>query len=268
MLCVARGLARYHHELTPSLGCSAPSWFHDADTMLYGKTLSVIGCGRVGKAVARKAQGLGMHIVYYDPYRLDKAREQALGLRFAPFEEALGAGDVVSIHMPYTPQTHHLINDAAFARMRPSAYFINTARGPIVEEAALVRALSDNRIRGAALDVFEREPAVSPELAALGNVVLTPHVGTMILETRLAMVREALFGIRAVLSGNKPTNLVAGELTLIRTRKQSPQAPMEPAGFVLSFSSMFFHAAQRQNHNRRKNSGGKQSGLQLIQSRP
>ncbi len=207
LLSVARGIVRYHKELEQSLQCGVP-FFFDRDMLIYGKTLGIIGCGRVGKAVAAKARGLGMKAVYYDPFRMKPQDEEALGLTYLPFDEVLRAGDVISIHMPYTKDTHHLIDAAAFSKMRKSAYFINTARGPIVDEAALVAALKNGAIRGAALDVFEFEPAVSPELARLDNVVIVPHVGTMLLEVRKDMVNEAISGIRAVINGEIPVNLV------------------------------------------------------------
>ncbi|MDR2434855.1 MAG: hypothetical protein LBD47_09845 [Treponema sp.] len=207
MLSMSRGIVRHHMELSKSLRCSTP-FFLDKDMLVYGKTLGIIGCGRIGKAVAAKAQGLGMKTVYYDPFRLKPEDEKALGLTYMPFEELLASGDIISIHMPYTTETYHLMNEKTFALMKPSAYFINTARGPIVDEASLIRALKNKVISGAALDVYEFEPSVPMELAALENLIIVPHVGTLTLESRTAMVAEAVSGIRAVLCGEIPKNLV------------------------------------------------------------
>lgn len=214
MLSVTRGVTQYHNELKETLRCSVPHWFFDRGMMVYGKTLGIVGCGRVGKAVATRAQGLGMDVVYYDPFRMDLEQELALHLRYMELEDVLRHSDVVSIHMPYMPSTHHLMNDRTFALMKPTAYFLNTARGPIVEEAALARALKNGVIRGAALDVFEFEPEVTKELAEQDNVVMAPHVGTMLLEVRRDMVEESLSGIRAVLSGGHPVNLVPSSIVL------------------------------------------------------
>jgi glyoxylate reductase len=207
MLSVSRGIVRHHTELSKSLRCFTP-FFLDKDMLVYGKTLGIIGCGRIGKTVAHKAQGLGMKTMYYDPFRLKPEDEKALGLVYMPFEKLLVNGDIISIHMPYTTETYHLMNEKTFALMKPSAYFINTARGPIVDEASLIRALKNKVISGAALDVYEFEPSVSMELATLENVIIVPHVGTLTLESRTAMVAEAVSGIRAVLCGETPKNLV------------------------------------------------------------
>lgn len=207
MLAITRGIARYHTELKKTLRCGMP-FFYDRDMSVYGKTLGIIGCGRIGKAVARKAQGLGMRVVYYKTNRLTQEEEAALNLTYLPFEELLKTSDVVSLHLPFTPASHHLINDRTLALMMPGAYLINAARGPIVDEAALIRALNNKTIRGAALDVYEFEPVVSEEFTQMDNVVIVPHIGTTVLEARCDMAREALSGIREVLNGNTPSNIV------------------------------------------------------------
>ncbi|MBS1219524.1 MAG: D-3-phosphoglycerate dehydrogenase, partial [Proteobacteria bacterium] len=134
------------------------------------------------------------------------ADEQQLRITWVPFEELLAAADFVSIHAKLTPQTRHLFDDAAFARMKPTAYLINTARGPIVDEAALVRALRDKRIAGAGLDVYENEPQPHPELLNMQNVVMTPHTGSAITELRAAMANVVVDNILALLAGRKPPN--------------------------------------------------------------
>jgi glyoxylate reductase len=177
-----------------------------------GKTLGLIGAGRVGQAVARRARGFAMRILYHDPRPLPSAEEAALGLERASLDRLLAESDFVSIHAPLTPATRHLIGAAALARMRPTAYLINAARGPIVDEQALVRALLEGRIAGAALDVFEHEPRPAPELLKLPNVVLTPHVGSAVDELREAMAMIVVDNVDAVLAGRRPPNCVNPEI--------------------------------------------------------
>ena len=171
-----------------------------------GKTLGVVGMGGVGRAAAARAHAFKLRVIYHDPQRLPPADEQQLRITWVPFEELLAAADFVSIHAKLTPQTRHLFDDAAFARMKPTAYLINTARGPIVDEAALVRALRDKRIAGAGLDVYENEPTPHPGLLQLQNVVMTPHTGSAITELRTAMANVVVDNILALLAGRKPPN--------------------------------------------------------------
>ncbi len=163
-------------------------------TELRGKQLGIVGYGRIGRAVAARAAVFGMRVQYADP--------QAPAGEALPVDRLLATSDVVSIHCPLTPETRHLINQASLARMKRSAYLINTSRGPVVEEAALVWALKNRIISGAALDVYENEPAVHPELAGLENVVLAPHLGSATTETRTAMADLAVRNAIAVLSGH------------------------------------------------------------------
>ena len=174
---------------------------------LYDKTLGVIGMGRIGYVVAQKAHALGMKIIYTDMFDLAPERAEALGgaVRMS-MEDLLATADVVTIHMPMMPSTHHLINAEKLALMKPTAYLINAARGPIVEEKALVDALKNHRIKGAALDVHEFEPDLSPEVAALDNIVVTPHACTNLTSERVRLLHEALDGVTAVLKGEKPYN--------------------------------------------------------------
>jgi glyoxylate reductase len=143
-----------------------------------GKTLGIIGMGRIGQAVARRAAGFGMKIIYHNRTRLAPAQEQELQASATPLEALLRAADFVSLHVPLTPKTRHLIGPQELALMKPSAYLINTARGPVVDETALVAALRRGQIRGAGLDVYENEPELTPGLNDLENVVLLPHVGS------------------------------------------------------------------------------------------
>jgi glyoxylate reductase len=164
-------------------------------TSLRGKTFGVVGPGRIGRATARLAEALGATAIFAG--------------RGDPLDDLLAAADVVSVHCPLTPETRHLIDARALARMRPSAVLVNTARGPIVDELALVAALRDGTIAGAALDVYEHEPAVTEGLLALENVVLTPHLGSATRDTREAMGLLAVAALRAVLvDGVTPPNLV------------------------------------------------------------
>lgn len=171
-----------------------------------GKTIGLVGMGGVGRAAARRARGFAMRILYHDPVRLPADTERELELTWMPFDELLAKSDFVSIHARLTPQTHHLFSDREFALMKPAACLVNTARGPIVDEQALVRALAEGRIAGAGLDVYEHEPQPSSALLALPNVVLTPHVGSAERELRETMANVAVDNILAVLEGRRPPN--------------------------------------------------------------
>ena len=175
-----------------------------------GKTLGLVGMGRIGRAVARRAgHGFGMRIIFHDPYPPPVQVVAELGAESRQtVEEVLREADFVSLHSPASPETHHLINAQRLALMKPSAFLINTARGDIVDEAALVAALAARRIAGAALDVFEREPQVSPELLSMENVVLLPHLGSATRETRIAMGLRALQNLEAFFIGTTPRDRV------------------------------------------------------------
>lgn len=175
---------------------------------LNGKTLGIVGMGRIGRAVARRALGFGMSTLYTSRQPLSTEEERALSASFAPLEEVLRRADFLSLHVPYTPETHHLLNAATLAMLKPDAYVINTARGPIIDEAALVAALQAGRLRGAALDVFEDEPRIHPALLHLEQVVLAPHIGSATHETRSRMATTAAANILAHLRGATPPNLV------------------------------------------------------------
>ena len=174
-------------------------------TGLQGKTLGVIGLGAIGQATARRARAFGMEIVYHGRHRAPEEVEAELGgARRLELDELLAIADVVSIHSPLTPETHHMIDARRLELMRPDAYLVNTARGPIVDEAALVQALSDRQIAGAGLDVFEREPEVHPGLLELDNAILVPHLGSATIETRTAMAMLAAENAIAVVHGETP----------------------------------------------------------------
>jgi len=178
---------------------------------VHGQVLGIVGCGAIGAAVARRAGGFGMHILYTKRHPLSPAEERTLGVTFAPLEALLEQSDIVSIHAAHTPQTHHLIGERELRRMKPGAYLINTSRGPLVDEAALVRALREGWIAGAGLDVYEQEPQVSPGLLGLRNVVLTPHIGSAERETRETIAGVVVDNILAFARGDRPPNVVNPE---------------------------------------------------------
>jgi glyoxylate reductase len=175
---------------------------------VHGKTLGVIGLGRIGRAVAGRAAGFGMPVLYTARHRLPPENEAALGAAWRELDELLAEADFVSIHTGLSPATRYLIGAEQLARMKPTAVLINTARGPIVDEAALAAALRAGRPGAAGLDVFEREPEVHPGLLELDNVTIVPHLGTSTLETRVAMGMSAADNLLAVLEGRRPPNLL------------------------------------------------------------
>ncbi|MGZ8399302.1 MAG: 2-hydroxyacid dehydrogenase [Gemmatimonadales bacterium] len=176
---------------------------HMLGTQVSGKVLGLVGMGRIARAVARRAHhGFGMRVIFHDPYPPTPVEAAALGAEpRANLDEVLQESDFVSLHCPATPETRHLMNRERLKRMRPGAFLINTARGDVVDEAVLVEALGNGTIAGAGLDVYEKEPQVSPALVAMENVVLLPHLGSATQETRIAMGMRALENLRLFFSG-------------------------------------------------------------------
>lgn len=172
---------------------------------LFGKTIGIIGAGRIGSYVAKAGQGFQMKIIYQD-VRKNPEFEAQTGAQFVDLPTLLSNSDVVTIHVPLLPETKHLIGAGQLTLMKPTAILVNTSRGPVVDEAALVAALQAGTIAGAGLDVYENEPQLSPGLTALGNVVLTPHMASATKEARRAMSQIAADNIIAVLSGQEPLN--------------------------------------------------------------
>ena len=204
---VMRGIARYASQVRRKEWISP--LFSDLNTMIAGSTLGIVGFGRIGKRVCRKAQGMGMKVVYYDQYRATPEVEQEFDVTYLPFDELLAVSDCVSLHAPYFPENHHMFNAETFKKMKPTAYFVNTARGKLVDEEALCRALESGQIKGAAMDVFETEPNnVYPGLLKLDNVIMTPHIGSLTMRSRIAMCDEALAGLTTVMEGGVPHNVV------------------------------------------------------------
>ncbi len=171
---------------------------------LAGATLGIFGMGRIGRAVARRAAGFGMRVAYHSRTRLPADEEARLAAEPVSFDELLARGDVLTLHAPLTSDTRHAIGREALGRMRSGAYLVNTARGALVDEAALVEALRSGPLAGAGLDVYEREPAITPGLLDLPNVVLLPHVGSATRDTRTRMAMLAARNVHAVLGGRPP----------------------------------------------------------------
>jgi lactate dehydrogenase-like 2-hydroxyacid dehydrogenase len=175
---------------------------------VHGKTLGLYGFGRIAQAVARRGPGFSMRILYHARHRVSEEIEKSLGAEFVDRNTLLRESDFLSLHVPLTPETHHAISTPQLALMKPTAYLVNTARGPVVDEPALVQALQAKTIAGAGLDVFENEPEVHPALLTMNNVTLLPHVGSATGDTRLRMAMLASENLLATLRGERPANLV------------------------------------------------------------
>jgi lactate dehydrogenase-like 2-hydroxyacid dehydrogenase len=183
---------------------------HMLGTKVTGKTLGIIGLGRIGQAVARRAHhGFGMKILYYNRTPVAADQIEDLDAELCTLEQLLARSDFVSLHCPSTPDTRHLLNAETLALMKPGAFLINSARGDVVDESALVDALKSGTIAGAGLDVYDGEPAVRPELATMENVVLLPHLGSATTETRVAMGMRAVANLKAFFNGDPPPDRVA-----------------------------------------------------------
>ena len=185
-----------------------PGW--DLDQLLggdvWGKTLGIIGFGRIGRGVARRAQGFQMRVLYDGHHRAPLDIERELHAEFIDRERLLRESDFVTLHVPLLPETRHLISKEAFEKMKRTAYLINTSRGPVVDEAALVEALEQKKIAGAALDVYEHEPKVHPALVARKDVILAPHIASATVDTRTKMAVMAATNAAALFEGRRPPN--------------------------------------------------------------
>ena len=186
---------------------------HLAGSWVWGKIVGLVGGkGRIGQAVARRAHGFSMRVLYSGPRRLPEAEERSLGMEYCSLDDLLKESDFVSLHPPLRPDTRHMIGDREFSLMKQTAFVINTARGAIIDEAALVRALKARKVAGAGLDVFEHEPKVAPALLKMANVVVLPHLGSAVLERREKMANIVVDNILALLDGKRPPNIVNPEV--------------------------------------------------------
>jgi glyoxylate reductase len=212
LLAVARRVVEGDHMVRKG-GFPGAQSAHLLGGGVSGKTIGLVGGkGRIGRAVARRAQGFGMHVLYWGPRRMLEADERALGMTYASFDDLLTLSDFVSLHSAMKPETFHQIGARELKLMKRTAFLINTARGPVVDEAALVRALKAGQIAGAGLDVFEREPKIEEGLRELTNVVMTPHLGSASADTRDAMANTVVDNIEAFLAGRRPPNIVNPEV--------------------------------------------------------
>jgi glyoxylate reductase len=189
---------------------------HLAGSWVWGKTVGLVGGkGRIGQAVARRAHGFSMRVLYSGPRRLPEAEELRAGMTFVPLNELLEQSDFVSLHLPLNDETYHMIGEGEFKRMKPSAFIVNTARGPVIDEAALARALKAKTIAGAGLDVFEHEPRVTRGLLKLPNVVVLPHLGSAVRELRDQMANIVVDNVIALIDGKRPPNIVNPDVLAI-----------------------------------------------------
>jgi glyoxylate reductase len=211
LLTVARRVVEGDRALRSGIFPGSQS-MHFVGGEVNGKTLGIVGLGAIGEAVARRARGFDMRILYTKRHRLDEAREATLGVEYRSLDDLLKESNFVSVNVALSPDTVHLIGERELSLMRPSAYLVNTARGQIVDEKALVRALAEKRIAGAALDVYEREPLVEQGLIDLANVVLTPHLGSAAIDTRERVSDIVVDNIVAVIEGRRPPNLYNPEI--------------------------------------------------------
>ena len=188
-------------------------WRHDRllGQDVHHATLGIVGMGRIGQAIARRARGFSMRVLYHNRKRVSKSVERALGVSYVSFERLLKQSDFVSLNLPYTPESHHLIGAKEFALMKPTAVIVNAARGGIIDDAALVQALKERRIAAAGLDVFEGEPKLNLGFLELDNVAMIPHIGSATRATRMKMNLLAVKNLAAALSGKRPPSLLNPE---------------------------------------------------------
>ena len=188
-------------------------WRHDRllGQDVHHATLGIVGMGRIGQAIARRARGFSMRILYHNRKRVSRSIERTLGARHASFERLLKQSDFISLNLPYTPESHHLIGAKELALMKPTAVIVNAARGGVIDDAALVQALKERRIAAAGLDVFEGEPKLNPGFLDLDNVAMIPHIGSATRATRMKMNLLAVKNLTSALSGKRPPNLLNPE---------------------------------------------------------
>ena len=195
---------------------SRTPWIWGPEMMLgqdvHGKVLGIVGFGRIGQAVARRGKGFGMSVLYYDVFRPSSDVEEVLNAAYRDLDELLAESDFISIHVALTPETRHLFRREQFRKMKPTAVLVNTSRGPVIDEAALVDALEAGELFAAGLDVFENEPEVHPGLLEFDRAVIIPHLGSATVETRDAMGMLAVDNVTAALEGRRPPTLLNPEV--------------------------------------------------------
>lgn len=207
LMGAARRIGYYDRKLRTTQGVSW-SVYGDSGLPVYGKTLGIIGMGRIGQSLARRAVASGMNIIYHNRNRLSESIENEYGAKYVSQEELLKSADFISLNAPSTPETHRMIGEKELNMMKPTAIFINTARGDMVDEIALANALKENKIWAAALDVFENEPHIPQQLLELDNVLLAPHAGTKTLEDRIKMSIEMCQNIVGFYENTYPVSRV------------------------------------------------------------
>ncbi|HXQ83662.1 MAG TPA: D-glycerate dehydrogenase [Xanthobacteraceae bacterium] len=211
ILAVARRIVE-GHELVRAGGFPGSQSLRLAGASVCGSTIGLVGAGRVGQAVARRAAGFSMRVLYFDPHRKSESQEREAGLTYVPFDHLLRESDFVSIHSPLNKETHHQIGARELGLMKRTAILINTARGPLVDEAPLIRALKAGQIAGAGLDVFEHEPRIAAALRKMPNVVHTPHLGSAVRALREQQANLVVDNIVALLDGRRPPDCVNPEV--------------------------------------------------------
>jgi len=211
LLAAARRVVEADSALRGGLFPGSQS-LHFAGAGVHGKTIGIVGLGRIGRAIARRARGFDMTVLYTKRSRIPEAEERELAVSYVGLDELLRRADFVSVSCALTQKTRHLVGARELSLMKSNAILVNTARGPVVDEAALVGALTSRRIAGAALDVYEDEPRVHPGLLPLRQVVLAPHLGSAVLELRESMAHVVVDNVQAVLEGRRPPNLYNPEV--------------------------------------------------------
>ncbi len=209
MLSASRRVAEWDRTMRREGRSFKPSRLQTLGVDLLGKTVGIIGLGNIGKAIAVRCQAFGMSVIYYSRNRLSPEMEKELKVRYAPLDQLFQEADVLSLNMPYNKESHHLVNRERLQAMKKTALLINTARGAVVDEAALVEALEKGWIAGAGLDVFEDSDKPHERLFALNNVVMTPHVGTQTYDARLSMVHEMVDNVLGFFLKDRAISLVS-----------------------------------------------------------
>ncbi|MFC0877650.1 NAD(P)-dependent oxidoreductase [Saccharicrinis sp. FJH2] len=207
MLAISRRVTELNQKIRVKDGLK---WgiMENLSTSLEGKTLGIIGMGNIGQSLARRALANRMKIIYHNRHKLDQSTEKLYDAEYVDLNTLLSTSDYISLNAPYTKATHHILDKHAFEKMKSSVYIINTARGPLIDEAALTEALQTKRIAGAALDVFENEPEIHPGLLKLNNVIMVPHVGTGTIDTRIELGKSVSKNILNFISGKGKIDIV------------------------------------------------------------